>query len=232
MKVIIQGVYKITNKIDNKCYIGISNDIYERWQQHIHNSQNINNQQDYNKLLSKVFRQYGVDNFTFEILQIENDSEKRKELEKYYIEYYDSYKNGYNCTIGGDGSLRNKLTEQDVIDIRKRYANLERCMIVYQDYKDRIGRSGFNKIWKGATWRHIMPEIYTTERKEYHKMHTGNCGSYNGRAKVTEDEVIKMRERYANGESPKQIWEDYKNIYPNLDSFRALLRGERWKITK
>ena len=50
-----------------------------------------------------------------------------------------------------------------------------------------------------------MPEIYTTERKEYHKMHTGNCGSYNGRAKVTEDEVIKMRERYANGESPKQI---------------------------
>lgn len=30
MKVIIQGVYKITNKINNKCYIGISNDIYER----------------------------------------------------------------------------------------------------------------------------------------------------------------------------------------------------------
>lgn len=97
-------------------------------------------------MLSQVFRQYGVDNFTFEILQVENDSEKRKELEKYYIKYYDSYENGYNCTIGGDGSLRNKLTEQDVIEIRKRYANLERCMIVYQDYKDRIGRSGFNKI--------------------------------------------------------------------------------------
>lgn len=30
MKDIIQGVYKITNLIDGKCYIGISNDIYER----------------------------------------------------------------------------------------------------------------------------------------------------------------------------------------------------------
>ena len=49
-------------------------------------------------------------------------------------------------TPGGDGNPRNKLTEQDVIDIRTRYKNLERCMIVYQDYKDRIGRSGFNKI--------------------------------------------------------------------------------------
>lgn len=53
---------------------------------------------------------------------------------------------GYNMTIGGDGSLRNKLTKDDVIAIRNRYANLERCMVVYQDYKDRIGRSGFNKI--------------------------------------------------------------------------------------
>lgn len=63
-----------------------------------------------------------------------------------YIAQFDSYTNGYNMTIGGDGNLRNKLTEQDVIDIRKRYANHERKMVVYLDYQNRIGKSGFSKI--------------------------------------------------------------------------------------
>lgn len=230
MKEIIQGVYKITNKINFKSYIGISNDIYERWQQHIHNAFNSNNQKDYHKLLSAAIRKYGVDNFTFEILKVENDIDQRKELEKYYIKEYDSFNDGYNMTTGGDGNTRNKLNEVDVINIRKRYNNRERKMIVYEDYKDRIGKTGFSKIWKGETWKYIMPDVYTEENKYWHKMHTGNPGIYNGRAKVTEEEVIKMRKRYKNGESVDSIWEDYKNIYPNKESFRQLIKGERWKI--
>ena len=147
-----------------------------------------------------------------------------------YIAQFDSYTNGYNMTIGGDGNLRNKLTEQDVIDIRKRYANHERKMVVYLDYQNRIGKSGFSKIWKGETWKHIMPEIYTEENRHWHKMHTANTGHWNGRAKVTEEEVIQMRERYKNGESIREIWQDYKEIYPNYDSFSPLVKGERWKI--
>ena len=61
----------------------------------------------------------------------------------------------------GDSHPRHKLTKEDVIDIRTRYDNLERKKEVYQLYKDRIGESGFSKIWKGNTWTSIMMEVYT-----------------------------------------------------------------------
>lgn len=101
--------------------------------------------------MTKAFKKYGLENFSFEILQEENDPEKRKQLEVYYINKFDSYKNGYNDTPGGNGNPRNKLEESDIYDIRNRYKNGDRCMIVYEDYKNRIGKSGFNKIWKGET---------------------------------------------------------------------------------
>ena len=51
----------------------------------------------------------------------------------------------------GESHPSHKLTESDVLDIRIRYDNLERRQEVYELYKDRIGESGFSKIWKGET---------------------------------------------------------------------------------
>lgn len=45
-------------------------------------------------------RKYGVENFTVELVEETSTPEER---EKYWIEYYGSFKNGYNATIGGDG---------------------------------------------------------------------------------------------------------------------------------
>jgi hypothetical protein len=67
-----------------------------------------------------------------------------------------------------------KLTKQDVINIRTRYNNQERKNEVYEDYKNLIGESGFHKIWNGDTWKNIMPEVYTTENKNFHKHNTSN----------------------------------------------------------
>lgn len=43
---------------------------------------------------------YGISNFTFEIIE-ECDKQSLNEREIYWIEYYDSFHNGYNMTIGG-----------------------------------------------------------------------------------------------------------------------------------
>lgn len=56
-----------------------------------------------------------------------------------------------------------------------------------------------------------MPEIYTQERINFHKNHTGNFGDYNGRAKLTEQDVINIRTRAKNNEPLLQIYEDYKD---------------------
>ena len=87
--------------------------------------------------------------------------EQLSEKEIYYINKYDTFKNGYNSTTGGENNQgeshpRHKLTELDIIDIRTRYNNLERKQDVYSLYSNRIGESGFYKIWNGDTWQNIL----------------------------------------------------------------------------
>ena len=92
-------VYKITNLIENKCYIGSSVRVEKRWQQHINTSNNPNSSQ-YNYPLYEAFRQFGIKNFIFEI--IADDFETIWEMEEYeqqMIDFYNSVKpNGYNQT--------------------------------------------------------------------------------------------------------------------------------------
>ena len=223
------GIYKYTNKINGKSYIGLSNDIQRRQWEH----QTLANQQDTSHF-HRALCKYGMENFVFEVLETfeTEDRELLGKREQYWIQYYNTYAEGYNETLGGDITQgKPKLTKQDVIDIRTRYANLERCMIVYEDYKDRIGRSGVNKIWKGETWKSIMPEVYTEERKLYHRMPTGNSGTYNGRAILTESQVLEIRTRYKNGESFEEIYKDYPNTL-TPGSFKRLLQGHTWKNIK
>ena len=50
--------------------------------------------------LYKAMKKYGIENFSVETLE---ETEEPEEREKYWIEYFGSFKNGYNATIGGDG---------------------------------------------------------------------------------------------------------------------------------
>ena len=128
----------------------------------------------------------------------------------------------------GDNHPGHKLTEKDVVDIRKRYANLERKKDVYLSYNQRIGESGFSKIWKGETWKNIMPEVYTEENKKYHAKNTGNSGSQNGRTKLTEEDVRNIRLRRKNGEQLKIVYEDYKDKITK-GSFTNIWTYQNWK---
>lgn len=223
------GIYKITNNFNNHSYIGLSTKIEERWKYH----QSLYNQErESNKALYKAFKKYGIENFTFEILE-ECPIAELGEKEKYYIAKYDTYKNGYNMTTGGEdnsgcGHPKHKLIDKDIIDIRIRYNNLERRKEVYELYKDKIGESGFSKIWKGENWQHIMPEVYTPENKEFHLHNTGNKGSSNGRSRLTEDDVRAIRTRKKNGEQQKDVYEDYKTKLTK-GSFRNVWNYCNWK---
>lgn len=223
------GIYKITNKINGYSYIGLSTHVEDRWKYH----QNPYNwQRENNKTLYQAIQKYGIENFEFSILE-ECAIEQLEEKEVYYIEYYDTYHNGYNMTKGGESNNgeshpRHKLTEQDVIDIRTRYDNLERRKEVYELYKNRIGESGFGKIWKGENWKSIKMEVYTPENKEFHTHNTGNIGSQNGRSKLTEQDVINIRTRKKNGETLSQVYEDYKNRLTK-GSFSNVWSYQNWK---
>ena len=93
-------IYKITNQINGKIYIGKTNNtIQERFKEHCRDSQKNTEEK---RPLYAAMRKYGIENFIVE--QIEECSlEEVNEKEKYWIEYYGSFKNGYNATLGGDG---------------------------------------------------------------------------------------------------------------------------------
>ena len=108
------GIYKITNKITNQCYIGQSIDIARRWRAHKQTAEN----NSIKAPLYEAIRQYGLENFNFEIL-IECQPKELNALEKDYIYQYDSYSNGYNQTSGGAGTSNCcvKISNESLMEI-------------------------------------------------------------------------------------------------------------------
>ena len=91
----ICGIYKITNKITGKVYIGQSIDCRRRWWEHKSRAFDENNN-CYHKPLYCSIRKYGLENFIFEIVE-ECDTETLNEKEAFYIQQYNCVTpNGYN----------------------------------------------------------------------------------------------------------------------------------------
>lgn len=90
-----KAIYKITNLINGKCYIGQSVHPDKRFWQHCNNAKN---QKD-NYPIHKAIHKYGESNFSFEILEWTEDYDNR---ERELIQYYNSLSpNGYNVAEGG-----------------------------------------------------------------------------------------------------------------------------------
>lgn len=94
-------IYKITNNINQKVYIGKTlRTIQERWKQHIVSSQRL---QHKDRPLYRAFNKYGIDNFSIEIIEEISDVDLINQRECYWIQYYNSFHYGYNATKGGEG---------------------------------------------------------------------------------------------------------------------------------
>lgn len=222
------GIYKYENKINGHIYIGQSINIEKRQASHEWSAYN-EKAKDYNSQFHQAIRKYGgIKAFTFEVIAEltpeEYGLEKLNNLEKFFIEYYNSYTNGYNATEGGNdffgpnrahkGSLNGRalLSEEDVKYIRECYNAHIPFREVYQEYKDKISKRGLQKIWWFDTWTHICPEYHNEENKYWHshnaKANPSNIAGQNKR-KFTKEQVQQMRSAYQNGMTPKQVWQTY-----------------------
>lgn len=101
-------IYKITNKLNNKCYIGqTSETLQKRVKRHFGYQCKENDTKFY-----RVIRKYGKDNFYFEQIDESNNQDELDEKEVYWIHFYDSVNNGYNSKndkgkCGGDTLTHN-----------------------------------------------------------------------------------------------------------------------------
>lgn len=111
------GIYKITNIVNQKIYIGKSQNIEARWKQH-KTRPFIESATQYNSPFYRAIRKYGLKNFLFEVLE-ECEISKLNEREIFYIQKFDSTnpKQGYNITRGGKNSVKFKLQENNINQI-------------------------------------------------------------------------------------------------------------------
>lgn len=98
-------IYKATSITTGKVYIGQSCQTLEK-RMHQHLSRAMTNY-DPNNHFHNAIRKYGFQDFVFQVIEDNIISDEvLNEREKYWIEYYNSYYDGYNSTLGGDAGLR------------------------------------------------------------------------------------------------------------------------------
>lgn len=152
-------IYKITNKINSKIYIGQTRVTEpQRWQQHVWYAYNCPNKDSL--LLCYAIKKYGKENFQREVIE-ECDNDLLNEKEIYWINYYNSTnrKIGYNLSLGGEAC--SKYSDAKILDTFKQEKTIIRASQVIG-----MNRAAFSKRLQAMgyiTTREIPIEQYSLQ---------------------------------------------------------------------
>lgn len=170
------GIYKITNIINDKCYIGQSRDIKKRWISHKNVPFNPNCR-EYHYPLYQAIRKYGLENFSFEVIE-ECLIEELNEKETFWINRYNSSDSnfGYNQTLLEFNQHGIKLTEEDVSLITKDLE--ESTELLEQEIAEKYGVSihTIKDINVGRTWKRDNIKYPIRDNKIKKKYFCQYCG--------------------------------------------------------
>ena len=162
----IYSIYKATCVVTNQSYIGFDSNWPNR--QKIHKSFSKKPKTYFQRALKK----YGWNNFIWEILyQSKDKNHCLKTMEPHFIKEYDCFKNGYNMTLGGEGTFGKKLSHKSKLKISK--ANKGKTTTLglkhSQETKNKISLKR-----KGKSFKNIPVAIngvcYTSKKEAYEKL--------------------------------------------------------------
>ena len=167
----MKAIYKITNKITNKCYIGQSNNPSKRWNSH--KSHTTAGDDIGKSAIHDAMRKYGIENFDFSIIGWFEDY---NEKEKYYIQYYNSLiPNGYNIMKGGEEpphkygeEHHNSIYSQKIVD--NIIDDLLSHKYTQKEIQDRynVKQDLITSINRGVTHRRLGIEYPIIKTSNYH----------------------------------------------------------------
>lgn len=146
-------IYKHTNKINGKAYIGQTCQIPERrWR----NGEGYKDSPKFWKAIEK----YGWDNFEHEIIETDLSSKEADEREIYWIAYYDTYNNdekGYNMTPGGSNFMSELWQDKDYRQkMNKSFSEARQKSWSNKEFADKalsLLLEGLTKVWQDTEWR-------------------------------------------------------------------------------
>ena len=219
------GIYKYTNKLNNKIYIGRSVNITRRKWEHLH-------QPSPYSYFDQTLKKIGEENFDFEIIEECSESEL-KDKEKYWIQYYhscvlDDRTKGYNLTRGGeeyrsDENPWSKLSVAQVEEIIDKLAHTKISMEqLSKDFK--VHRNTISDINRCKTWAWLHNYKKNIRQEEQ----GSNCRGELGTNKITEmqaKQIINLLEK--DNRSLAQISRD-ESI--SLNIIYDINRCRTWKF--
>ena len=221
----IVGIYCIENVVNKKKYIGQSTDIYKRWRGH---RGALNCQSHSNKHLQRAWNKYGNQSFNFFILEECNENELN-ELEQYYIDKYNTFYEGYNNDLGGNG--RGRLTEEQKHKVSLRMKELNKS----PEYREKLIKARESQaipIYQISLLNGSIVNEWASMRKAAYDLNYDQCciwecvnhkrKSYNGYIWIKKDEFCNFNiNNYKNQNTqPRKILQcDFDgNIVKEWDS--------------
>lgn len=176
------GIYKITNTINNKVYIGQSVNIHRRWRQHINRAGRDN------MPLHNAIYKYGKDNFLFEVIE-ECTIDLLDSMEQKWIQYYNSIiPYGYNISSGGQhnkGAVYAHFDSSEIEDIVHllKYnfeITINEIAAMYDVSFQTISDINTGRSYINEQLNYPIRERYAAQRKDYKCVVCGapiSCGS-------------------------------------------------------
>lgn len=162
------GIYIIKNILTGKYYVGSSTDINRRLRDH---KNCLKKNKHHSIKLQRAWNKYGSASFIFESIQYCN-REDLKSNEQYWIDHFDSYKKGYNCTLIAGSQLGRIWTEES----KQKLSNSRKGQRNSQETEFKKGNIPWNNEIKGV---HFSPE---TEFKK------GQIGYWAGKKRIFTEE--------------------------------------------
>lgn len=211
-------IYKIINGVNNKVYIGCTvTSLEKRYYEHLYRCFKT----DYKSKLYNSIKKYGEENFIIELIE-ECDIDKIYEIEKKYIVEYDSFKNGLNSTLGGEGCLgyihspeiRRKISKSTKEGNSHKGKTYETLYGENGESEKERRRDSVKKYWDRLT------EEEKNKRNQKIKEDKRNKSQYS-------IEFIKeLKTKLKTGIKIKEISQQHPNIRKNF--FYELRSGRRW----
>lgn len=179
------GVYSITCTINDRKYIGSSVNCYKRREEHrFHLRHNTH----HSKLLQEDYNLYGEDKFIFEIVEKIEDTDTLKEREQYWIDFLETYKNGYNVCPYAKDSTGYRFSEEKKEEMRQ----------YWREHPRKVNTKGLILGWEQSKEIQNRPEV--REKIQQTRKNNIKKGVLPKYYKLTEEQVIEILKRLKNGE--------------------------------